>query len=113
MDLVTERGGLSAKVELAKLSIGEQQLLVLARSILRNRASAWKCILILDEATSSIDNAMQVKIQGIVEKEFRENTVITVAHKLDLVRKCDTVIVLEDGRVAHCGAPSDVLQEEH
>ncbi|KAF2434238.1 P-loop containing nucleoside triphosphate hydrolase protein [Tothia fuscella] len=96
-ELITSRGGLSGKVDPKTLSLGEQQLLVLAQSILRKRASGGSCIL--------------AKMKRIVDKEFRENTVITVAHSVELLRGCDTVAVLEDGKLIKFGAPGDIFDE--
>lgn len=109
-NLVSERGGLSTIVELGSLSQGEQQLLVLARAILRKRAAGGaQCILVLDEATSSVDSATEDRIMAIVKEEFKENTIVMVAHRLDLIRDSDVVVVLENGRVLKSGLPEEVL----
>jgi ATP-binding cassette subfamily C (CFTR/MRP) protein 1 len=108
-ELVNERGGLSAQLNPATMSLGEQQLLVLARSILRKRTSSGRCVLILDEATSSMDSRLQTKIKEVVAMEFRDSTVITIAHRLELIRDCDQVLVMENGGVSKLGVPGDIL----
>ena len=96
--LVKDRGGLSATAATSELSQGEQQLLVLARAILRKRMSNGNCILVLDEATISIDSATRAIIQDIITTEFRTNTVIQIAHDIDLLLDSDIVVMLDSGQ---------------
>jgi ATP-binding cassette, subfamily C (CFTR/MRP), member 1 len=107
--LVESRGGLSGALQPDTLSHGEQQLLAVARAVLRKRAANGRCILILDEATSNIDGATQAVVQKVIDTEFKENTVITVAHRLETIKDCDVVIVLENGEISKIGPPSEVL----
>jgi ATP-binding cassette subfamily C (CFTR/MRP) protein 1 len=107
--LIEKRGGLEAELKVDGLSHGEQQLLVLARALLRKRVASGRCILVLDEATSNLDQATEVIIQKIIDEEFKDNTVITVAHRLETVAKVDEILVLEKGVVIKQGPPSEVL----
>jgi ABC-type multidrug transport system fused ATPase/permease subunit len=81
---VTDEGG--------NWSLGERQLICLGRVLLkRNR------ILVLDEATASIDSATDVILQRVIRQEFAECTVITVAHRIPTVIDSDMVMVLSYG----------------
>lgn len=81
-----------------KLSGGERQRLVLARAILRKPA-----ILILDEATSSLDSENEAKIQEAIESLKGKMTIIVIAHRLSTIRNADQVIVLEQGEIIQQG----------
>jgi ATP-binding cassette subfamily C (CFTR/MRP) protein 1 len=107
--MIEKRGGLLGELKTDALSHGEQQLLALARALLRKRVASGRCILVLDEATSNLDKATEVIIQNIIATEFRENTVITVAHRLETVAEADEILLLEKGEVIKQGPPSDVL----
>jgi ATP-binding cassette, subfamily C (CFTR/MRP), member 1 len=106
---VEGRGGLSGALQPDTLSHGEQQLLAVARAVLRKRAANGRCILILDEATSNIDSSTQSVVQRVIDTEFAQNTVITVAHRLETIKDCDIVIVLDNGNISKTGRPSEVL----
>jgi ATP-binding cassette, subfamily C (CFTR/MRP), member 1 len=107
--LVESRGGLEGIVESQDLSQGEKQLLALARALVRRHMLNGRCILVLDEATSSLDDDTQAKFQDIIDHEFKENTVISVAHRLEVVKNTDLIIVLDKGRVAKIGSPAEIL----
>jgi ATP-binding cassette subfamily C (CFTR/MRP) protein 1 len=107
--LIEKRGGLEAELKVDGLSHGEQQLLALVRALLRKRVANGRCILVLDEATSNLDQATEDIIQKIIDQEFKDNTVITVAHRLETVAKVDEILVLEKGVVIKQGPPSEVL----
>jgi ATP-binding cassette subfamily C (CFTR/MRP) protein 1 len=107
--MIEKRGGLLGELKIDALSHGEQQLLALARALLRKRVAGGRCILVLDEATSNLDKATEVIIQNIIEAEFKENTVITVAHRLETVAGADEILLLEKGEVIKQGPPSEVL----
>jgi ATP-binding cassette subfamily C (CFTR/MRP) protein 1 len=107
--LVERRGGLTALLETDSLSHGEQQLLALARAIVRKHVAGGRCILILDEATSNLDSATEAIVQDVIKKDFKENTVITVAHRLDTVREVDLIVMLDKGEITKIGPPEKVL----
>lgn len=108
-DLVEKRGGLLGEVEPQSLSHGEKQLLALARAVIRRKLNNGQCILVLDEATSSLDDDTQAKFQEIIETEFKSNTVISVAHRLETLKNADEILVLDKGRLTKIGPPAEVL----
>ncbi len=81
-----------------KLSGGQRQRIALARAILRNPP-----ILVLDEATSAVDNETEAAIQRSLAKLVVGRTSLIIAHRLSTVRHCDTIHVIEDGRIVESG----------
>ncbi|KAH8653767.1 ABC transporter [Xylariales sp. PMI_506] len=100
---------LDATMKSLPLSQGQQQLFSLARAILM-RPTRGKVVL-LDEATSSVDTLTDKIIQQVIKEEFKEYTVITVAHRLDTIMDNDIVLVLNAGQLVEVGAPSALLQK--
>lgn len=88
----------------SNLSAGERQLLCICRAILRQNK-----IVLLDEATSNIDLITEQKIQALIESEFKESTVITIAHRLNTIIKSDKVLVLSHGRVKEFDSPASLM----
>jgi ATP-binding cassette subfamily B protein len=95
--LVGERG--------VKLSGGERQRVALARAFLADAP-----ILILDEATSSLDSHSEALIQQAMQRLMRNRTCIVVAHRLSTVRALDRILVFDRGRVAQAGSHEDLMQ---
>jgi ATP-binding cassette subfamily B protein len=88
-----------------KLSGGERQRIAIARAILKNAP-----ILILDEATSSLDSASEHLIQDALENLMKGKTVIVIAHRLSTIRKMDRIIVLEEGKIREEGSHDELLK---
>jgi len=109
--VVEGKGGLDAELQLESLSHGEQQLFALARAILKKQALDCQCILILDEATSNLDSKTEAIVQKILQDEFRNCTVIAVAHRLDILRDYDKIVVLDRGGVSRVGPAAEVIAE--
>lgn len=88
-----------------KLSGGERQRVAIARAILKNAP-----ILVLDEATSSLDSHSESLIQDALDKLMKNKTVIVIAHRLSTIRKMDRIIVLEKGKVVEEGSHDELLK---
>jgi ABC-type multidrug transport system fused ATPase/permease subunit len=89
----------------SNLSQGQRQLLCLARALLKSPK-----VLIMDEATASIDYAIDAKIQDTL-RELKDNTVITIAHRLQTIIDYDKVLVLDRGQLVEYAAPWELLQK--
>ncbi len=96
---VEERGNI--------LSAGERQLLSFARALLADPR-----ILILDEATASIDTETEVKIQQALRKLLEGRTAIMIAHRLSTIREADNIIVLEHGRILEQGSHDELMKQK-
>ncbi|KAL9234327.1 hypothetical protein vseg_009210 [Gypsophila vaccaria] len=88
-------------------SAGQRQLFCLGRALLKRST-----ILVLDEATASVDSATDGVIQKVITDEFRDRTIVTIAHRIHTVIDSDLVLVLSDGRVAEYDSPSKLLERE-
>jgi ATP-binding cassette subfamily B protein len=91
----------------ATLSMGQRQLLSFVRALLYNPA-----ILILDEATSSIDSESEGLIQNAIEKLISGRTSIVIAHRLSTIRKADKILVLDKGEIKEIGTHLELMQQQ-
>ncbi|MBU0485941.1 MAG: lipid A export permease/ATP-binding protein MsbA [Proteobacteria bacterium] len=88
----------------AKLSGGQRQRLSIARALLKNAP-----ILILDEATSSLDTESEREVQKALENLMKNRTTLVIAHRLSTIRKADRIIVMQNGRIVEEGNHDDLL----
>ena len=97
--LVGERGGI--------LSVGQRQLLSFVRAYVYNPS-----ILILDEATSSVDNESELMIQKATEKLTFGRTSIVIAHRLSTIQNADKIVVLDKGEIVEIGKHKELIAKE-
>jgi ATP-binding cassette subfamily C (CFTR/MRP) protein 1 len=106
--IVADAGGLDVPMEAEDLlSHGQRQLFCLARAMLRPSK-----ILLIDEATASVDLQTDRLMQKIISDHFTDCTVIAVAHRLETIRNFDKVVVFENGRAVEYGEPDALLADE-
>ena len=90
----------------AKLSGGERQRISIARALLKNAP-----IVLLDEATASLDVENETKVQGALSRLLAGKTVLVIAHRMRTVAGADHIVVLENGRVAEQGTPAELMEQ--
>jgi ABC-type multidrug transport system fused ATPase/permease subunit len=95
--LVGERG--------VRLSGGQKQRLAIARALLKDAP-----ILILDEATSSVDTRTEALIQEAIDRLVKERTTLVIAHRLSTVRRADRIVVLDQGAIVDSGTHNELMQ---
>jgi ATP-binding cassette subfamily B protein len=91
----------------SNLSHGQRQLIVFARALIGKPP-----IVILDEATSSIDPQSEALIQEATKKILQSRTVVVIAHRLETIKRCDKVLVLEHGEVRELGSPAELIAKK-
>ncbi|RDX70027.1 ABC transporter C family member 10, partial [Mucuna pruriens] len=114
-EAVQDKGGLDSSAtkcysvveDGSNWSIGQRQLFCLGRALLRRSK-----ILVLDEATASIDNATDLILQKTIRTEFGNCTVITVAHRIPTVMDCTMVLAISDGKLAEYDEPMNLMKNE-
>ena len=90
----------------ATLSLGQRQLISFIRALLYNPS-----ILILDEATSSIDTESEMLIEHAIDKLISGRTSIVIAHRLSTIQRADKIIVLEKGEIKEMGSHHELLKK--
>ena len=88
------------------LSAGQRQLVCAARAILKKTK-----VLLIDEATASVDGETETAVQEMLLERIRDRTVLTIAHRLNTVMRSDRIVVVEMGRIVKFDSPSNVLRE--
>ena len=91
----------------ARLSGGERQRISIARALLKDAP-----IVLLDEATASLDVENETKVQGALSRLLSGKTVLVIAHRMRTVEAADKIVVLSDGKVAEAGSPAELLSNE-
>ena len=89
----------------SNFSSGEKQLLTIARAMLDNAP-----MLILDEATSSVDTRTEVLIQKAMDKLMKNRTSFIIAHRLSTIINADVILVMKDGRIVESGNHNELLE---
>jgi ATP-binding cassette, subfamily B, bacterial len=108
IDVLPEKYGTFVGERGIKLSGGERQRVAIARAILKNAP-----ILILDEATSSLDSHSESLIQDALDKLMKKKTTIVIAHRLSTIRKMDRIIAIRHGEVAEQGTHEELLARDN
>ena len=91
----------------SELSGGERQRISIARAFLKDAP-----IILLDEASASLDVENETVIQEALSRLIRNKTVIVIAHRMRTVSGADKIVVLADGKIAETGKPTELLSEE-
>jgi ATP-binding cassette subfamily B protein len=88
-----------------RLSVGQKQLISLARAVLANPE-----VLVMDEATSSVDTVTEALIQRGMDRVMEGRTTFVIAHRLSTIRRADRILVIEDGRIVEQGSHAELLR---
>ncbi|KAJ5727128.1 multidrug resistance-associated protein [Penicillium malachiteum] len=106
-DCIEEMGGLDSTISISAWSVGELQLLSLARAMIKHSS-----ILILDEAMSSVDTETEGLMQETIDRHFSGQTVLAVVHRLAYIHHFDRVLVLKKGQVVEWDTPTALLSRD-
>jgi len=88
------------------LSVGERQLVCFARAILKQSK-----ILLIDEATANVDHLADASLQALISDKLHDQTILTIAHRLNTVANSDRILVLDNGRVVNFDIPNNILPQ--
>ncbi|PHH93023.1 hypothetical protein CDD83_2133 [Cordyceps sp. RAO-2017] len=111
LGFLAESRGVTADITAASLSRGQQQLLALARALVKKQLYG-STVLLLDEATSNVDADTDAVLQRVLRDDFAGCTRLAVAHRIDTIMDSDSVVVMDAGRVVEHGAPADLLAKQ-
>ncbi|GAB5356564.1 hypothetical protein AAMO2058_000300800 [Amorphochlora amoebiformis] len=100
LNALVEEGG-------SNFSVGQRQLICVVRAIIRQPR-----VLVVDEATASVDPQTDQVVQNALRTEFKATTQLTIAHRLQTIVDSDKVLVMDNGRVAEFGTPADLLEKK-
>ena len=90
-----------------RLSGGQRQRIAIARAVLKDAP-----VLVLDEATSNVDNETEAALQTSIERISRDRTTLIIAHRLSTIRNADTIAVMEKGQITETGSHDELVSQE-
>ena len=89
------------------LLVGQRQRIAIARAVLKDAP-----VLVLDEATSNVDNETEAALQRSIERISRDRTTLIIAHRLSTIRNADTIAVMEKGQITEMGSHDELVSQE-
>jgi len=101
LEMMIDQGG-------GNLSVGQKQLICVARAFIKKPK-----VLVMDEATANIDEKTDQMVQDLIKSEFKDTTVITIAHRLNTIIQYDNLIVLKEGKLEQYDNPLNLLNDEN